>query len=146
MLYPNPMDRVLFVCLGNICRSPMAEGYYRKHVGEASSAGIRAMVGWGASQDAVDVMKDIGVDIMGHRAQQVTGSLMDNHDLILTMEAYQRKELMTDYPIHKDRIFTLNECAGIKDPDIEDPYGGSLSDFRKSADRIVAAIKLMEDI
>ena len=75
------MDRVLFVCLGNICRSPMAEGYYRKHMGEASSAGIRALVGWGASEDAVDVMKDKGVDLSSHKAQQVTDPYVLLHHL-----------------------------------------------------------------
>jgi protein-tyrosine phosphatase len=123
----------------------MAEGYFKKHMGEASSAGIRALEGWGASDNAISVMKGQGVDLRGHRAQQVTGSLIADHDLILAMETYQRDELKADHPLHKDRIFTLNEYVGINDPDIEDPYGGSLSDFRESAERIKKAIDLMEE-
>ena len=91
--------RVLFVCTGNICRSPMAEGMARARIDErypnrageiaVSSAGIAGLDGERANMGAVVTMRDRGVDIAAHRARSVTAELLAASDLVLTMEARQ---------------------------------------------------------
>ena len=95
--------RILFVCTGNMCRSPMAEGLARAFIDREypemrgrfsfSSAGIAAVDGNGATPEAVKVMMEKGIDIGGHRARSVTRGMVAASDLVLTMEEMQRLEV-----------------------------------------------------
>ena len=88
---------VLFVCTGNTCRSPMAEGMFRQRVAErlgckpeevddrgvmVMSAGISAMMGGRPSPEAVTVMADLGIDLSAHESQPLTEQLVRHADLI----------------------------------------------------------------
>ncbi len=86
-----------------------------------------------------------GVDIKNHSAKPVTGELVRGADLVLAMTRRHKKMLISRYPDAEDKIFTLREYAGTG-VDIADPYGGSLSEFRESAERIIKAIDFMEDL
>jgi protein-tyrosine-phosphatase len=87
---------VLFVCLGNLCRSPMAEGMARDFVARdypgssstlaVASAGVGALEGEPATEEAVRAMAARGIDITAHRARRVTPSMLAGFDLVLTME------------------------------------------------------------
>ena len=93
--------RILFVCTGNMCRSPMAEGLARAVVDRRypekrerfyfSSAGVAALVGNAPTREAVEVMMERGIDISSHRAVGVTRSFVEASDLVLTLEDAQSK-------------------------------------------------------
>jgi protein-tyrosine phosphatase len=89
---------LLFVCTGNICRSPPAERLtraYAEHHGlsamTASSAGIRAVVGYGMEPTAARVLIELGGDPRGFRARQLSTAMVDEADLVLTMSIRQRE-------------------------------------------------------
>ena len=96
----EPACRVMFVCFGNICRSPMAEGLAAQHVKrehpdkavllEFSSAGIGAQDGNPPTPEAVQAMAERGIDITAHRARRATPDIVGDADLVLTMEERQR--------------------------------------------------------
>lgn len=95
----EPRFNILFVCFGNICRSPMAEGIARDFIARrydrarplvgVSSAGVGAQDGNPPTQEAVEVMAARGIDIGSHRARNVTREILEAADLVLTMEERQ---------------------------------------------------------
>jgi len=115
------IKRILVVCIGNICRSPMAEGLLKSALPdlEVSSAGLGALVGEGADPLAVQLMADAGVDITAHRARMITDSIARDADLILVMDGQQKEQIAKQYPYARGRVFRLAESAS---KDIPDPY------------------------
>lgn len=115
------IQRILVVCIGNICRSPMAEGLLKKSLPEVKtcSAGIAAMVGHGADPIAVRIMADAGVDISSHRARMLTEALVRDADLILVMDDLQKQQISMQYPHTRGKVFRLAET---EKRDVPDPY------------------------
>ena len=113
--------RILVVCIGNICRSPMGEGLLRQALPEVqiSSAGISAMVGHGAAPIAINIMEEVGVDISAHRARMLTDVIAREVDMILVMDDQQKQELAERYPYTRGKVYKLGEATR---QDIPDPY------------------------
>lgn len=138
---------ILFICTGNTCRSPMAEGILKDIADEkglnisVKSAGIFADYGSGASINAISSMKDIGIDIKNHLSQVATKEIIDESDLILTMTSSHKDILVSNYPDKRYKIFSLNEYAFGKDKDIKDPFGGDKHIYDMARDEIMYAIK-----
>lgn len=135
--------RVLLVCSGNTCRSPMAMVLLRKLWEEANpgwelevdSAGTGALTGMPATPHAVTAMQRRGLDLSGHRSRSVHDLGEDGlkgYDLVLTMTRAHRDGLRVLYPDLRDRIFTLGEYAG-RHGDVPDPIGGPLAEYEKTA-------------
>lgn len=130
------IERVLVICVGNICRSPMAEGLLKEALPDCtlSSAGLGALVGHPADPIAIELMQARGVDIGGHRARQLQGAMMVESDLVLVMELNQQRHLEQQYPLARGKIFRL--CESIR-ADVADPYRQGRKEFEEAL-RLIA--------
>ncbi len=136
------MSVILFICTGNICRSPMAAGLMRQRLAQAglnhhqvASAGVWALDGRPASDHAITVMAERGIDISDHIAHTVTADDMAEADLVLVMMRDQAQVLRNTWPQYDWKVRRLSEMAG-KRQDVSDPYGGSLEEYRACAEAI----------
>lgn len=130
--------RLLFVCTGNTCRSPLAEGLARQIFGaeaEIRSAGLSAWEGSGATSLAVEAGLELGADLNTHKATPLTGELLDRFDWIIPMTRDQERILVQQFPLLKDRIRRLG-AWGDTGEDVVDPWGGSLKTYQASAAQI----------
>ncbi|SAK79283.1 protein tyrosine phosphatase [Caballeronia catudaia] len=129
--------RILVVCTGNICRSPMGAALLKRECGfiDISSAGLHALNGRSADPLAVEVMAEQGIDIESHVARSLTREAAVSADLILVVEAAQKREIEWRIPEAKGRVFRFLERRAI---DVPDP-------FRKSKAHFSAALDLMAE-
>lgn len=112
---------LLFICTGNICRSPTAERLtrsYAAHYGiaeqlTASSAGTRAVVGYGMEPTAAEVLRALGGDPNGFRARQLTPAMAEAADLVLTMSTRHRDRVLEQSPRAMRRTFTVRELSAL---------------------------------
>lgn len=140
------MKSVLFVCTANMCRSPMAQGLFLAQLGEEhqdwciESAGVAAMEGASASQKALQILLEKGIDLSFHEARQIDRYLMEQFALILVMEQRHKHILQSQYPDFATKVYLLSEMNGQKH-EIDDPVGGTLEDYRRTAFQIEAILK-----
>ncbi len=122
------IERILVLCIGNICRSPIAEGLLGCAWPDKTivSAGLGALVGQPAEPFSVQLMAEQGIDIGAHRAQSVTSALVRSADLILTMDLAQKRHIEQTYPTARGKVFRLGEA------DIPDPYRQNMAVFRQT--------------
>src|SRR5918993_816046 len=113
------MKNILTVCIGNICRSPMAQAVLASALPQATvaSAGTSAMIGMPADEGAQRLMRLRGLDLSQHRAQQVNREMCRWADLILVMDGEQKRELEKNYPAAYGKIFRIGEHAKRDVPD-----------------------------
>lgn len=139
---PHPVRNVLFVCARNLCRSPLAEAYFRDKARKESvlisvnSAGIETLPGRPAHNLAREVAGQFGVSLENHAAKQLYQKLLDQSDLILVMEVSQKERLARLYPHERHKIFVLGRFCSSGSLDIADPHRGSREDFRICFERI----------
>lgn len=141
--------KILFICTGNTCRSPMAEGLLRDLAKkenlnlEVGSAGISTFDGGRAAENSISAMKDLNIDIENHRTRQVDIDLLKSQDLILTMSRSHRDIIIMEIPELYGKVFTLKEYALGQDEDIIDPFGASLEVYRNTRDEILQVLKAL---
>ncbi len=146
--------RILFVCLGNICRSPTAEAVMRDLITEAGvsdeitidSAGTGDWhVGHPPDPRAVEAGARRGLDVSG-TARQVAPSDFENFDLIVAMDRSNRADLIELYGGEDPRIRLLREFGGDEDLDVPDPYLGAGDGFEEVIDLIDRHCRVLLDI
>lgn len=132
-------NRILIVCVGNICRSPMAEGMLKNWLAsnnatvEVSSAGVAAVVDKPATRLAQTLLQTHNIDISSHVARQINENMVRRADLILAMENTQKKRIETLYPFSLGKVFLLGKWENFEVPD---PYGGIQPDYEEAFDLI----------
>ena len=122
--------RVLVVCVGNICRSPVGQYLLRDLLPgvEVGSAGLGALVGKPADATAAEVAASHGLSLEGHVARQFTPELASSHDLILVMEPGHKREITRVSPHLSGKVMLFDQFTGQKG--IADPYRRS-GDFHE---------------
>src|SRR3974390_1832838 len=138
------MKTVLFVCTGNVCRSPMAEGIFRHAVKgrgdyRVASAGLGAMEGQPPSTYAVQALKELGIDISGQRSRMLSPELVEHADYIFGMTHSHVDTVMLLYPHAAEKVFLLrefDETLDLFEKDISDPIGGSYEVYLNCRDQI----------
>lgn len=137
---------ILVICIGNICRSPMAEALLKSALATSnkgdcvvSSAGLGALVGHPPDIKACQLMMEKGIDISGYRACQINKEMIRKADLILVMELAHKTAIEMIEPSAKGKVFRVGEWGGF---DISDPYQKELPAFKKSLNLIEQGINL----
>lgn len=123
--------RVLFVCTGNTCRSPMAVGLLRKmapHLDlDIRSAGTSTHTGAPASPFALDVMRQVGIDLGGHRSSSLNGYMLEEADFVFCMAERHRRHIVDWFKSMDDKVYLMREFDPVRDdadyPDVPDPIG-----------------------
>ncbi|MCA9276942.1 MAG: Sua5/YciO/YrdC/YwlC family protein [Phycisphaerales bacterium] len=139
------ITRVLFVCTGNTCRSPMAEGLAREWEKqripdglsfEIESAGIAAGEGQPASDQTLEVLRERGIDLSTHRARQLTVGMVDRADIVFTMTPSHAQAVMQLAPGSVHKVFPIDPVRPI-----DDPIGRPIEVYRDVADQLQALIE-----
>ena len=119
------MRKVLIVCVGNICRSPIAAVLLGQQLPalEVSSAGLSAVVGEDVDPTAKLVAEDHGIKVNPHTARQFTPQLADSQDLILVLEKWHRRDIERMASPLSGKVMLLSHWT--TGQSIQDPYGAS---------------------
>lgn len=130
---------ILFICTGNTCRSPIAEGLFNKLAAKNSikaraiSAGTMAFIGSAAAENSIEVMASKNVDLSQHIARIANQAILEEADLILAMA----KSHLDNLPIkYRNKAFLLSSYASNTDEDVFDPIGSDLQTYQECADLI----------
>ena len=137
-------DNILVVCVGNICRSPMAEALLKQRFPNKNvdSAGVGALVGHPADPAALEIMAKQDIDITSHIAKQIDENLAKIADIIFTMSDGQTKWIEERWPFCRGKTFKLGHW---KNKDIADPYKHEMSAFETAYQDIVESLEQWAD-
>jgi protein-tyrosine-phosphatase len=144
--------KVLFVCSGNTCRSPLAEGLARKRAqergiaeAEFTSAGTGALDGGGASEGAILVGLERGIDLSAHRTRALTPAVLAEADLVLVMGPHHLDAVLAMTPSDKVHLLDHFASRGATADPINDPFGGSLDLYRETVAELERKIEAVLD-
>ena len=137
---------ILFVCTGNICRSPMAEYMLASRLSDKTdwdvrSAGVFAGNGMVASRLSVETLDEIGIDMRSHRSRALGRELVDWASVVVVMTGSHRDQISTLFPDAMEKVFLLKsfdpEC---RSGDVEDPIGLPIGVYRSVRGQVESAL------
>jgi protein-tyrosine-phosphatase/predicted ATP-grasp superfamily ATP-dependent carboligase len=134
---------ILFVCKGNICRSPFAERYARSILSDSlsiHSSGYFPVSGRPAPEDAITAAAEQHVDLSDHRSQRLDSETVRNADVIFVFDEQNRRRLVENFPQAIRKVHMLGSLLQNAPDIIDDPYSGDLATFRITYSRIAKAI------
>jgi protein-tyrosine phosphatase len=151
------MPSILFLCVANRSRSPVAAACFRKHLAgrhmlegwSVSSAGTWATDGLPATPDALSYAKRASIDLGKHASSSITASMLHAADLVIVMERGQKEALRSEFAEDAGKVHTLTELAGEEPYDVPDPavsavpaeiYGEIADLIGRAFDRILLAV------
>jgi protein-tyrosine phosphatase len=133
------MKKILFVCSGNTCRSPLAEALGKQVLPgrlnfevDIASAGTSALEGSPASQNSIEVAQLHGLDLSEHRSRMLTRELVHDADLIVTMGVRHREAVGEIDPEALESTFLLTNFSDRHDGDIPDPIGSDIAVYERT--------------
>ena len=132
------MKRILTICTGNICRSPMAAALLKSRLGPShrvESAGVAAVVGYPPTKEMARTAAERGLDLSTHRARQLQATLASDFELLLVMERAHKRWVAANIPQARGRTFSLGHWRNMEIPD---PYGGCMKTYEESCKLIEA--------
>ena len=145
------LKKILFVCSGNTCRSPLAEGIAKKVFSHSErqsydvfSAGSSALDGLPASSLAIEVAKENSIDLSDHQASLLGRSLVRDADLIVAMAASHRETIAIIEPSALEYTYLLTDFCDVEDGDIPDPIGMGKDIYTKTFSVIDKCINEMK--
>ncbi len=133
------IKNILVVCIGNICRSPMAEYFLKQEFPELhiESAGISGLTGHTADEKAQLCMQRLGVDMQSHIAKKLNAELIKKADLVLVMSLNQQKHIEQSWPFAKGKTFRLGHW---QNKNVPDPYQHDQQIFDETCELIQSCI------
>jgi protein arginine phosphatase len=145
---PDGTPRVLFVCFGNICRSPLAQAIARQQARERGlvatfeSAGIGALDDGAATPEAAQVADEHGLSLSSFASRLADGDVVGRADLVLTMSADQLERVRS---LGARRAYLLTEFGSGSARDVDDPIGRGLEVYRRTYDELATEIEHVLD-
>ena len=140
--------QLLFVCSGNTCRSPLAAAIARREAETrgltdvaVESAGVSAFDGTPASDGAILVAMERGLDVTGHRSRTLTRDLVAESDLILVMGPHHKDRVTALGGGEKVHLLTSYATHGASCGPVADPFGGDLAEYRQTCDELEEQIR-----
>lgn len=142
--------KIIFVCTGNTCRSPMAKFLFealllQDHTlsVEVLSAGMSVPYAMPVSKHVQTLLAKKNIDASSHASNVFTPSLVDDKSLILTMSASHKFALLYQYPFLETQTYTLYEHVSGEHKDISDPFGGSLETYQFCMQEIETLVNML---
>ncbi|HEX4047937.1 MAG TPA: low molecular weight protein arginine phosphatase [Elusimicrobiota bacterium] len=145
----NEPKKILFVCTGNICRSPVAQFLAERLAREAglplqaASAGVEAELGRGMEPGARRALAARGIKGASHLARQLDEAMLAGADAAYALTRSHKDVIVARFPAHAAKVAVLREAAGLPDPDVADPYAEPDEVYEACAARIEEALKIL---